>query len=147
MIGLLAVPLAWVLGAEAWSAAAALALLLVAGLPAPRPLRLGAAAAAPLLLSVALPLETVLGWRVLGVLVLAVLAWTPLLLLLGGRLPWKAVPWTVGAALVAVVAVLASPLGGALTNSDIAVRSQVLLLAAATLIVVAVAPYAGRRSA
>lgn len=129
---------AWVLDGALWSSLAGGALLALAAFSGPA--RLPAAAVAPTVLASTVPLPGVLDARVLAVVALAVVATLPLFLLLGGRMPWLATPWTLGAALLAVALVLLAPWGGALTDSDIATRAQALLLAAAALVVFALAP-------
>lgn len=134
---------AWLLGTPLWAVAAAVGLWLLA-MAVAGSLRVLSQASAPWPLLAALPLPSLFSWRVAAVVVVALLAWVPLFVSLGGRIPWRMVPLFVLVPLTGVVAILLLPLSLPFVAGDVAARAQVALLAAWVLLLLAATPHLGR---
>lgn len=89
--------------------------------------------AAPVLLAAGAPAAGVLDVATWAWVLLAIAATVPLFLRLGGRIPWRgAVPMAL--ALLAVAVPLGLPWAPTFLTSDVAIRAQIVLLGAGTLI-------------
>ncbi|MBW3583348.1 MAG: hypothetical protein KY455_09650 [Euryarchaeota archaeon] len=138
--GAVAALAALLLGGAVWATLGTLVLFVIAYDPRPR-VRAAALLAAPILLSLGTPLESLFTLDALVWIPLALGAAAPFFIAHGDAVPWRRLVAILLLVLVLVGSVVVFRWGPTWLDSDIAARAQVLLLAAATLLVWSVQPY------
>ncbi len=133
-VGGLACGVALLLGGAWWSLVAGAALFVAGGFAGPR-VGVASLLAAPVVVSVGVGVETFASQQALVGAVLAIVSAVPVFVRLGGAVPWRGGVVVVGGVFAVLVLLVWAPFGPSLFASDIAPRAQVVLVAAAALVV------------
>jgi hypothetical protein len=134
------------LGAEAWAVLLSILFYLLAFMPKRRD-TLIALLGAPFILALGSPVPSLLEPVILLWLAVFVAATVPLFLVLGGSVPWRAAPVVVAVVLALGIGIVLMRWTEVFVATDLGTSAQVLVLAAVTLVVMALAPFIQRRGA
>lgn len=141
--GVLASLVAGGLGAATWAVFLGILLYLLAFMPKRRD-TLVTLLGAPLVLALGSPVPSLLDPWVLLWLGVLIAALAPLFMVLGGRVPWNAVPFVAASALILALGIVLVRWTHVFIGADIGTRAQVLILGAMTLVVWSLAPFVKR---